>query len=116
MIFFPPKSTSRLLLASQDCVFPLPAWCGVVMRRNDDHLHGHRGAQQVDHLLVRQRGHRHFANLHQSAALPQPSLPGITIGLHFCNDALEIHVKTQLAQSVAAQGHLRGLTAFGQKL
>ena len=32
-----------------------------------DHRHGdqHRRFQQVHHLFVIQRGHRHFANLHQ---------------------------------------------------
>lgn len=86
------------------------------MWRNDDHLHSDRGPEQVDHLLVRQGGHRHLANLHQSAALSEPSLPGVTVGLHLRYDALEIDMEAQLAQSVTTQGHLCGLTALGQQL
>lgn len=86
------------------------------MRGNDDHFDGDRGPQEVDHLLVGQRGHRHFANLHQPAALPEPGLPGVTIGLHLGNDALEVNVEAQLAQCVTPQGHLGGLTSLGQQL
>lgn len=86
------------------------------MRGNDDHFDGDRGPEEVDHLLVGQRGHRHLANLHQSAALSEPGLPSVTVGLHLGNDALEVDVETQLTQRVAAQGHLCGLTAFGQQL
>ena len=46
----------------------------------------HRGLEEVHHLLVGQGAHRVFADLHQSAALPQPSLPGVAKVLHFCND------------------------------
>lgn len=86
------------------------------MWRNDDHLNSDGGPKKVDHLLVGQRGHGHFANLHQPAALPEPGLPGVAVGLHFCYDALEVDVKAQLAQGVAAQGHLCGLTSLGQQL
>lgn len=86
------------------------------MWRDDDHLDSHGGSEQVDHLLVRQRGHRHFAYLHQSAALPEPSLPGVAVGLHLGNNALKVDMKAQLAQGVTAQGHLCGLTALGQQL
>ncbi|TNN87282.1 hypothetical protein EYF80_002484 [Liparis tanakae] len=86
------------------------------MRRDDDHLDRDGGPEQVDHLLVRQRGHRHFAYLHQSAALPEPRLPGVAVGLHLGHNALEVDVEAQLAQGVAAQGHLCGLAALGQQL
>lgn len=86
------------------------------MRGNDDHLDSNRGSEQVDHLLVRQRGHSHLANLHQSAALPEPGLPGVTIGLHLSNNALKVDMEAQLAKGVTAQGHLRGKTALGQQL
>lgn len=86
------------------------------MRGNDDHFDGDRGPEEVDHLLVGQRGHCHLANFHQSAALPEPGLPSVTIGLHLGNDALEVDVETQLAQCVTAQGHLCGLAALGQQL
>ena len=42
---------------SENSLLTVPARCGVLMWRNDDHLHGDGGAEQVDHLLVRQRGH-----------------------------------------------------------
>ena len=86
------------------------------MRGDDDHLHSDGGPEQVDHLLVRQRGHRHLANLHQSAALPEPGLPGVAVGLHLSDDALKVNVEAQLAQGVPPQGHLCGLTALGQQL
>lgn len=65
---------------------------------------------------MRQGGHRHLADLHQPAALPEPGLPSVPIGLHLSDDALEVDMKAQLAQGVAAQGHLCGLTALGQQL
>lgn len=83
---------------------------------DDNHLDSNRGSEQVDHLLMGQRGHRHLANLHQSTALSEPSLPSIAIWLHLCNDALKVDMKAQLAQGVTAQGHLCGLTALGQQL
>lgn len=86
------------------------------MRRYYHHLDGDGGPEEVDHLLVRQRRHCHLADLHQSAALPEAGLPGVTVRLHLCHDALEIDVEAQLAQGVAAQGHLRRLTALGQQL
>jgi len=85
------------------------------VRRDDDHLDGDGGAQQVDHLLVGERGHRHLADLHQAAAGPQPRLPGVAVQLHLGHDALEVDVEAQLAQGVAAQRHLRGLAALGQQ-
>lgn len=83
---------------------------------NNDHLDSNGGSEEVDHLLVGQRGHRHLANLHEPAALPEPRLPSITVGLHLGNDALKVDMKTQLAQGVTAQGHLCRLTALGQEL
>lgn len=98
---------------SRRCV---PAGRGVLVGRNDDHLHGDRGAQEVDHLLVRERRHGNLADLHQPAALPQAGLPGVTVRLHLGHDALVVDVEAQLAEPVPAQGHLRRLAAFGQKL
>lgn len=46
------------------------------MGLDDDHLHSHRSAEQVDHLLVRQSGHGDFADLHEAAPLAKASLPG----------------------------------------
>ena len=86
------------------------------MGGDDDHLDGDGGAQQVDHLLVGQRGHRHLADLHQAAAGPQPRLPGVPVELHLRHDALKVDVEAQLAQGVAPQRHLRGLAALGQEL
>lgn len=86
------------------------------MRWNDDHLHSNGGSEQVNHLLVGECGHGNLAYLHQSAALPESSLPGITIGLHLCYNALKVDMKTQLSQGITTQGHLRSLTAFGQQL
>lgn len=64
------------------------------MWRDNDHLDSDRGAQQVDHLLVGQRGNCHFADLHKSTALSKPGLPSIAVGLHLCHNALEIHMKS----------------------
>lgn len=83
---------------------------------NYDHFDSNRSSEKVDHLLVGERGYRHLANLHQSATLPEPSLPSITIGLHLSNNALKVDMETKLAQGIATQGHLCGLTAFGQQL
>jgi len=94
----------------------LPARGAVFVRLDDDHLDGDGGAQQVDHLLVGERGHRHLADLHQPAALPQARLPGEAEGLHVGHDALEVDVEAQLAQAVTAQDHLRGLAAPGGDL
>lgn len=86
------------------------------MRGNNDHLDSDRGSEEVDHLLMRQRCHRHLAYLHQSAALPEPGLPSKTVRLHLSNDALKVDMKSQLAQSISSQGHLCCLTALGQQL
>ena len=49
----------------------------VRMGRDDGDGDRHRGLEQVHHLLMGQGTHRVFTDLHQSAALPQPSLPGV---------------------------------------
>lgn len=82
------------------------------MWRDDHHSDRHGGAQQVDDLLVRQRCHGHLADLHQSAALPQPCLPRVAVGLDVGYNALKIHMEPELAQSVPPQSHLLRLTAL----
>lgn len=86
------------------------------MRGYYNHPDSDRRPEEIDHLLVRKRRHRHLADLHQSAALPESGLPGVTVGLHLGYDALEVDVEAQLAQGVAPQGHLCCLTALGQQL
>ena len=92
-------------------IWDQPAGCAVVIGLDDDHPDGDGGAEQVDHLLVGERGNCHLADLHQPAALPQASLPGEAEGLHVGHDALEVHVEAQLAQAVPAQSHVRRLAA-----
>ena len=94
----------------------VPAGRGVLVRRDDEHPDGDGGAQQVDHLLVRERGHGHLADLHQAASLPQAGLPGVPVRLHLGHDALVVDVETQLAQAVAPQRQLSRLAALGQEL
>ena len=84
----------------------LPARGAIFVRLDDDHLDGDGGTQEVDHLLVGERGDGHLADLHQPAALPQPRLPGEAKGLHVGHDAFEVDMETQLAQAVATQDHL----------
>ena len=86
------------------------------MRLDHDHFDAHRRAQQVDHLLVGERGDDHLADLHQPAALPQPCLPSEAEGLDVRHDPLEVDVKTELAEAVAAQRHLRRLATSGGDL
>lgn len=86
------------------------------MRLNHDHFDAHRRAQQVDHLLVGERGDHHLADLHQSAALPQPRLPSEAEGLDVRHDPLEVDVEAELAEAVAAQRHLRCLATSGGDL
>lgn len=52
------------------------------MRGDDDDAHSHRCPQEVDHLLVGQRGHGYLADFDQPAPLAEACLPGVTIGLH----------------------------------
>ena len=49
-----------------------------------------------------QCGDRMFADLHQSAALPQPGLPGVTEVLHLGDQPVVLHVKPKLTQLVPA--------------
>lgn len=86
------------------------------MGLDDHHFHGDRRAQQINHLLVSQRSDSHLADLHQSAALPQPCLPGEAEGLHVGHDALEVDMKAKLAKAVPAQSHFWRLTASGGDL
>lgn len=79
-------------------------------------FHSYWGAEKVYHLLVWKRGHSHFANFDQSAALPQPRLPGVTVRLNLRHDALVVNVKAKLAKAVPPEGHLAGFTAFSEVL
>ena len=90
----------------------LPPRGAVVMWGDDDDLHCDRCSQEVDHLLMAQGGHGHLADLHQPAALPQPCLPGIAVGLHICHDALIVDVEAKLSQPIPSQSHLHRFTAF----
>lgn len=76
------------------------------MRLDYNHLDTDRGAQQVNHLLMGESSDSHLADLHQSAALPQPCLPGEAKGLHVGHDALKVDVETELAEAVPTQSHL----------
>lgn len=84
----------------------LPSGGAVFMRLDYHHFHTDGCAQQVDHLLVCESSHSHLADLHQSAALPQSSLPGEAKGLHISHDAFKVDVETELAKAVATQSHL----------
>ena len=90
----------------------LPPWGAVVMRGDDDDLHCDRCSQEVDHLLVAQSGHGHLADLYQPAALPQPCLPGIAVGLHICHNALVVDMEAELSQPIPSKSHLHRFTAF----
>lgn len=90
---------------------PIPSGGTVLVRLNNDDLDGDRCSQEVDHLLVGQSRHRHFADLHQPAALSQPSLPCVTEGLNIGYDSFKVDVESELAQTVPAQGHFCGLTS-----
>lgn len=83
---------------------------------DNDNFHRDRCSQEIDHLLVAQSGHRHLADLHQPAALPQPCLPGIAVGLHICHDALVVDVEAKLSQPIPSQSHLHRFTAFWHEL
>ena len=76
------------------------------MGRNDGDGDRHAGLQQVDHLLVCEGADRVFADLHQPAALSQPSLPGVAEVLHLCDQAVVLDVEAQLAQLVPPQTEL----------
>lgn len=86
------------------------------MRLDYNHFDSDRRAQQVDHLLVGESSDGHLADLHQSAALPQPGLPGEAEGLHVGHDALKVDVEAELAEAVPTQGHLWCLAASGGDL
>ena len=86
------------------------------MGLDDDHLHSHRCPEKVDHLLVSQCGHGHFADLHKAAPLAKAGLPRKTKRFHVCNHAFGIHVAAKLAQPVPPQGHFHGLAASGHDL
>lgn len=94
----------------------IPSGSSVLIGLYDDDLDGDRGPQQVDHLLVCQRRHRHLADLHQPTALTQTSFPRVSERLHVSHDALEVHVEAELAETVPAQGHFCGLAAAGHDL
>lgn len=42
----------------------------------------------------------YLADFDQSAALPQPRLPGVPVRLHLCHDALVVDMEPQLAKPV----------------
>lgn len=81
-----------------------------------NHFDSDRGAKEVDHLLVGERGDGHLADLHQPAALPQPGLPGEAKGLHVSHDALKVDVEAELAEAVPSQDHLGCLATSGGNL
>lgn len=87
----------------------IPSGGSVLIRLDNDDLDGDGCSQEVDHLLVGQSRHRHFADLNQSAALAQTRLPGVTEGLHIGHDSFEVDVESELTQTVPAQGHFCGL-------
>lgn len=94
----------------------IPSGSSVLIGLYDDDLDGDGGPQQVDHLFVGQRRHRHLADLHQPAALTQASFPRVSERLYVSHDALEVHVEAELAETVPAQGHFCGLAAAGHDL
>lgn len=85
--------TPRLTAANSD----LPPWGAVIMGGNNDNFHRDGCSQEINHLLVAQSGHRHLADLHQPAALPQPCLPGIAVGLYVCYDTLVVDMEAKLS-------------------
>lgn len=89
----------------------LPPGRAVVVGLDDDHLNGHGCPKQVNHLLVGQRGHGHFADLHEAAALAEAGLPSKAERLHVGHDPLEVHVEAQLAQPVPPQSDFHRLAA-----
>lgn len=107
---------TRYNFQSKHSYCKIPAWCAVLIGRDNDNLHCHRCPEQINHLLMAQGGHGHLADLHQAAALAQPRLPCVAVGLHVCHNALVVHMETQLAQAIPAQGHLHCFTALGHKL
>lgn len=100
------KLVNQVFRSGLEAEGPLPSGGTVLVRLDHDHFDAHRRAQQVDHLLVRECGDDHLADLHQSAALPQPCFPSKAEGLHVSHDPLEVDVEAELAEAVAAQGHL----------
>lgn len=74
----------------------LPPWGAVIVRGDDDDLDCDGCSQEINHLLVAQGGHGHLADLYQPAALPQPRLPGVAVGLYICHDALIVDMEAKL--------------------
>ena len=94
----------------------LPSGGAIFMRLDYHHFDTDGCAQQVDHLLVGESSDSHLADLHQPAALPQPSFPSEAEGLHIGHDAFKVDVETELAEAVATQSHLWCLAASGGDL
>ena len=88
------------------------------MGRDDGDGDRHRGLEQVHHLLMGQGTYRVFTDLHQSAALPQPSLPGVAKVLNLWNNTelLEITIDNDsLKYRVIYTNHPKVMT-FGNKI
>lgn len=81
------------------------------MGLDDNHFHSHRCPQEVNHLLMGQRGHGHLADLHEPAPLAKACLPGKAERLHVGDDSFKVHMEAKLTQPVSSQGHLHGLAA-----
>lgn len=92
-----------------------PGWA-IIVGLDDDHLHGHGRPEQVDHLLMGQSGHSHFADLYKAAPLAKASFPGEAKRFHISHNAFKVHVEAKLAQPVPPQGHFHGLAASGHYL
>ncbi len=72
----------------------------VRMRRYNRHSDGTRGLEQIDHLLVGERGDGVAADLDEPAALAQAGLPGVAEVLHLGDEAVVLHVEPELPQLV----------------
>ncbi len=72
----------------------------VRMRRNNRDSNRPRGLEQIDHLLVGERGDGVAANFDEPAALSQTRLPGVAEVLHLGDEAVVLHVEPELAQLV----------------
>ncbi len=72
----------------------------VRMGRNNGDSNRPRGLEQIDHLLVGERGDRVAADLDEPAALAQAGLPGVAEVLHLGDEAVVLHVEPELPKLV----------------
>ena len=80
----------------------------VGMGRDHGDGDGHGGLEEFDHLLVTQGGDRVLVDFDEAAALSEASLPGVAEVLHLSDEAVVLHVETELAELIAAKGELLG--------